>query len=213
MPQQILGRALAGHFLERGARVLKIRQHELFRDRSARRLHRFAGAPQRRARALEQMPRAARWSRRPCRAPSRDSRLRAPRESRREACRARRPSSTRRITSGRADVRVHPTRAGRSDLFATISRGTSAVSSSRSKSSSSSGRDAVEHDQHKIGRRPGAARARDALDLDFVSSLAHARGVDQLEPEAVDVGRLGDEIARRPGNRRHDRPARAEAAH
>ena len=44
MPQQILGCAFAGHLLACGARVLQIGEHELFCDRSAARVHGFAGA-------------------------------------------------------------------------------------------------------------------------------------------------------------------------
>ena len=56
VPQQIFRRALAGHFFQRGARVLKIGQHEFFRHRTARCLHASAA---RRSAARARSSRAA----------------------------------------------------------------------------------------------------------------------------------------------------------
>src|SRR5438132_10572078 len=51
--QQIFRRALAGHFLQRDARVVQICQHEFFGHGTAGRIHRFARPRERLPRALE----------------------------------------------------------------------------------------------------------------------------------------------------------------
>ena len=51
LPQQIIGRSLAGDFLEGGARLVKIRQHKLFRHRSLGRVERFTRPKRRGARS------------------------------------------------------------------------------------------------------------------------------------------------------------------
>ena len=54
MPQKIFGCALAGHFFERLTRFLNVSKEEFFGHRAASGIDRFARAPQRLARTVEQ---------------------------------------------------------------------------------------------------------------------------------------------------------------
>ena len=67
---------------------------------------------------------------------------------------------------------------------------------------------AVQYDEREVGDRQGTARSRYALRLDRVVAVAQASRIHERDPKAQQVDRLGDQIARRPRNVRHDRARR-----
>ena len=82
---------------------------------------------------------------------------------------------------------------------------------SSSRSSSLSGRDRSSNDDRQDRRRrPLAARAQTPSCSTTSAVSRDARRVDKREREPADVGALGQQIARRAGNRGHDRAIRVE---
>ena len=99
---------------------------------------------------------------------------------------------------------------GRSILFHTTTRGRAAVTPSSSRSSFVNGRDRSSITIVRSATVTAALRARNAFLFDDIRRLANARRIDQRQRETADVGLLGQQIARRAGNRGDDRAIRVE---
>ena len=120
------------------------------------------------------------------------------------------PSSVSADTADRAVRLRDPTRARRSALFATTTRGARSSRRAALDRRRVSGCERSSDDDQQVRDRARLTRARDAFVLDRVAgALAQAGRVDQRERQAVDVDALGHQIARRARDVGDDRARRA----